>query len=340
MCVATIGRDGKRRPCCIFGMRFSPLILICVLCSPRCALPQEPAQTQSVQTGRQLFSEGRYAQARDAFEMALGSDPTNAEARKGEVETSIKLALAARSGHDMDGALADLVRAQKLVPQDPSLLLDLGILEDEMELYRDADKALGAALNLQPGDLKTIYAVGRVKLDLQQLPLAEKYMREYLKARPEDASAHYGLGRILQMGQRSAEAGQEFERSIQLRPQQTESYYQLGVIELDSGRFGQALSYFNQVLAGNPTHGGALTGAGQAEYRQKQYDRATGYLKRAVAAAPDYQPAHYYYGLTLARLGQKEESGRELAIAAKLADEQNRKEAQHRQSSGAATPPQ
>ena len=286
-----------------------------------------------------MLSEGLYAQARDAFETALGSDPNDAEARKGEVQASIKLALAARSGHDMDGALADLLRAQKLVPQDPALLLDLGILEDEMELYRDADRALQAALSLRPGDLETIYAVGRIKLDLQQLDQAEKYMREYLQARPADASAHYGLGRILQMGQRSAEAEREFETSIQLRPQQTESYYQLGVIELDNGRFAQALSYFAKVLSGNPAHGGALTGAGQAEYRQKQYQLAASYLKQAVADAPDYQPAHYYYGLTLARLGQTEESRRELAVAGKLADEQNRKEAERQQLSGAAAPP-
>ncbi len=39
--------------------------------------------------------------------------------------------------------------------------------------------------------------------------------------------------------------------------------------------------------------------------------------------APDFQTARYYHGLTLAKLGRKEESAKEMALAVHLADEQN-----------------
>jgi tetratricopeptide (TPR) repeat protein len=311
-------------------MRVVLAVLLCML-----SLRSLPQQTQSdttnpsgTEVGSQLLFQGKYDSARDAFEAVLRSSPTDPQARKGEVDATVALAVGARRQGKLDEALLELLRAQKLVPDDPTLLLDLGLLEDEMQLYRDADKTLTVAIKLRPDDSRIIYALARVKLDLQQLPEAETYMRAYLKVRPEDASAHYGLGRVLQMAQRGQDAEQEFRRSIELQPIQTESYYQLGEIELKSGNFEHSLSYFSTVLARNPRHGGALTGAGEAEYRQKRYQQAADYLKRAVVDAPGYQPAHYYYGLTLARLGQKEDSNRELALAAKMADEQNKKESQ------------
>jgi tetratricopeptide (TPR) repeat protein len=146
-------------------------------------------------------------------------------------------------------------------------------------------------------------------------------MLAYLKLHPDDASAHYGLGRIYQLGLQFDKARAEFQHSIDLQPVQTEAWYQLGDIALGQGDFAQAIQAFSKTLARDPKHGGALAGTGHAYFRQKQYAQAEVFLERAVAAAPEYQTGHYYLGLTLARLGRKEDSERELALATKLADE-------------------
>jgi Flp pilus assembly protein TadD len=57
-------------------------------------------------------------------------------------------------------------------------------------------------------------------------------------------------------------------------------------------------------------------------YQAKDYVAADDWLKRATTASPEYQPAHYYLGLTLARLHDKEGSERELKAAVDLAKEQ------------------
>ena len=150
---------------------------------------------------------------------------------------------------------------------------------------------------------------------------AERIMKIYLQARPDDASAHYGLGRVYELGMHFDQAKTEFLRSTELQPVQTEAWYELGVIALRQNDYTGAMLYFQKVLARNGLHGGALADAGQALYREKHYEEALVYLRRAVAAAPDYQPGHYYLGLTLTRLGQKEEAERELQTAEKLADE-------------------
>jgi tetratricopeptide (TPR) repeat protein len=276
--------------------------------------------------GSALLEAGQFAQARAAFETMLATDPENSQAQNGEVTASERIALEQRAGGHLQPALETLLRAQKFAPRHARLDYDIGILEDEMHLYPEAEKSLAAAEQLHLDDPGLLYAEARVLLDEQHLESAKEKITAYLKLRPDDASAHYGLGRIDQMGLDFDEARAEFQESIRLQPQQTEAWFQLGQIALEQNQFEEALGDFAKTLARNPKHGGALTGSGQACYQLKRYAEALTWLDEAVAAAPDYQPAHYYRGLALARLGRKDESEQELAAAAKLSEDQNKKE--------------
>jgi tetratricopeptide (TPR) repeat protein len=279
------------------------------------ATPPDPAA---------LLQSGHADEARAAYESILRSDPANAAALEGEVAASEKLALDARAAGKLDDALTLLLHAREFAPQSPRLLLDLGILEDQMQLYHDADETLAQLDQLTPNQPTALYAIARVKLDLGQLALAEQMMQRYLALKPDDASAHYGLGRIYRQGLDFDKARTEFQRSIELQPQQSEAYYELGDAELQQGDYSSAIANFDKTLARNPAHGGALVGKGIAFFKQKQYGQAQVILEKATATDPDYQPGHYYLGLTLARLGRKDESERELAIATQLADRDNR----------------
>jgi tetratricopeptide (TPR) repeat protein len=304
----------------------------------RKALSIRPDLT-SAQTnlGHLLLDEHRQSEALPYLTNALKSDGGNSELRQMLVSAAEATAIQQRAHGDRDGALATLLSAKAEVPHSFPLLLDLSILEDELRLLRDADRDIHEARSIHPEDLKALYAEARVKMDLQDMPSAEKDMRAYLKARPEDATAHYGLGRILQITQRSDDAKAEFERSIALAPNQAESYYQIGQMALDNGDYALAQQECRKALEHDPKHGGALAALGIAAFRQKQYGEAIQSLQAAIAAAPEYQPAHYYYGLALAKTGQKEASEHELKIAAQMANEQNRREAQRLQLSPGAS---
>jgi tetratricopeptide (TPR) repeat protein len=296
------------------------------------ALAIQPHLTSAeTNLGHLLLSEHRGSEALPYLSDALGSDRSNSELRDMLVAAAEETALQQRSRGDPNSALATLLAAKAEAPHDFRLLLDLSILEDEAHLFRDAERDVEEARTIHSGDLKALYAEARVKMDLQDMPAAERDMREYLKGRPEDATAHYGLGRILQITQRTDEAKAEFERSIALSPYQAESYYQIGQMALDHGDYAAAQQECRKALQHDPKHGGALTALGIAAFRLKEYPEAVESLKDAIAAAPEYQPAHYYYGLALGKSGQKEASERELKIAAAMADEQNRREAQHLQ---------
>jgi tetratricopeptide (TPR) repeat protein len=278
----------------------------------------------TVQDGFALLHAGKPDDARNVFEAVLGGKPDDTQAQSGEVQASESLALAQRHDGHLVEALQALLRARPFAPRNPRLLVDLGILEEEMKLYPDAEKDLALAQQVSPNDLNADYAMARVKMDEGQLDAAEQNMKAYLHARPDDASAHYGLGRIYEVGMQFDPARAEFLRSIAIQPVQTEAWYELGDVALKQNNYTEALSDFQKVLARNGQHAGALADAGQALYREKKYAEAFPYLQRAIEAAPTYQPGHYYLGLTLSRLGRKEESDRELLTAQKLADEDNK----------------
>jgi len=273
--------------------------------------------------GQLQLAQHRYPEAMDRFEAVLATDLRNPSARTGELTAATELALDTRKAGHPDAAFLCLQHAREHLPDDPTLLLDLGILAEQLHQLPIAQDALETALKLHPEDPQTLYALSRVELDREHFADSERHLRAYLRTHPNDATAHFGLGHLLQMQQHIDDAKAEFGRSLDLQPLQTESYYQLGQIALDAGDPDTAKPLFSKTLARDPHHGGALTGLGILSYRRKNFAAARTELAEAVAGSPDYQPAHYYLGLTLARLGQTEASTRELKLATDLAHSQD-----------------
>lgn len=287
------------------------------------ALASSPnSPSANIAVGKLMLEEHRDPEAMDRFETVLDIDLRDKDARQGELAASTELAISARRDNHPDAALKVLEHARSKLPDDPKLLLDLGIQATEMGLLPEASDSLQAARKLDPTNADILYALGRLELQEQHLQAAETDLRAYLAKHPEDASAHFGLGKVLELEQRTAEARMEFEHSIQLQPQQTESYYELGQLELEVQHDAQAEPLFEKVLARDANHGGALTGMGIIAFRNRSYAQAEQYLAHAEKTAPNYQPAHYYRGLALDRLGRKDESKRELQTAAAMDREQ------------------
>ena len=265
--------------------------------------------------GLLLLKMQRYPEALDTFESGLKRDHRDEALRQGEVRTAIILAQTQLQAQDDEGALISLLRAEKLVPDDVDLLTKLGIVEDRMKIFHDADIALKRSLALSPNDPITLYALAHLKVDQQMPTEAAGYMQRYIALKPDDASAHYGMGRILRLAAKTEEAAAEYEKSIALRPEQTESYYELAEMAVDAKDDSKAKPLLKRVLERDPKHGGALTEMGVIAFRGGDYAQAEGYLRSAIAAVPQYGPAHYQYALTLSKIGRKAEAQKEFATA-------------------------
>lgn len=262
--------------------------------------------------GNLLLEQHQDPEAMDRFETVLATAPQNSVARQGEVKAATELALKARRDGHPDVALEVLRHACSKLPDDPQLLLDLGIEATELHQDTEAVQALQRALTLNAGNPTLLYALAHAEFDEQHMPDAERDFKAYLASRPDDASAHFGLGKLYEMEQQTTEARAQFESSLRLEPKQTASYYELGQMDLEAHDDADAQRLFERVLARDPSHAGALTGMGQISLRAKQYATAEAYLAKAEKADPTYAPPHYYRGLALAHMGRADEANQEL----------------------------
>lgn len=249
-----------------------------------------------------------------ALELAPGDDQAQSALR---AIAKAAAAEAARSG-DKERALALLLRARQTMPRDPEILVETALAAMELGLYADAEKDLLDSLRLRPDFPRATYALARAYLAESKTQQAEEQMRKYLAARPDDATAHYGLGYILLTEQKVGQARAAFERSLALEPRQTESLFQLGEISLQEDHRDEAAARFEQVLVRDPKHAGALTETGVLAFRAGNLAGARRSLEQAVAIAPSYQKAHYYYALTLKKLGNDADAAREFRISTDL----------------------
>lgn len=256
------------------------------------------------------------------LQQALKLDPGREDAQRALVNIWRSQAHVAANSGDLEKALAVLISARKLSPDDADLQFDFGMVALRMSLFPDAVDAFKQTLRLRPDDASALYGLGRAQIALAKFDDAEQSFAHYIQLRPNDASGHYAWGFVLQALQRTVEARDEYEKSIAIQPQQTESYYQLGVIELDTGDLHAAARQFSRVLGRAPQHAGSLTGMGRIRFQEKDYDEAVSLLTRAVASNPRLREAHYYLGLADARLGRKEDSEKQLAIASQIEHEE------------------
>jgi tetratricopeptide (TPR) repeat protein len=222
------------------------------------------------------------------------------------------------SAQDPEKALSLLLRARKLAPNDPDVPFDLGMVELRMSLFPDAADAFQQALNLRSNDAPAIYGLGRAFMELAKFQDAHDQFVRYVALRPDDASGHYALGMSSAALQLAPEARSEFQKSIALQPAQTESYFRLGLLDLDGKDYAAAEQNLQHVLGRDPKHAGALAALGRVKLETKKYDEAADLLRRAVLSDNSLREAHYYLGLTYARVGRKEDSDQQLQIATEL----------------------
>lgn len=283
-----------------------------------------------------LIQQKKENSAAPAQQPASGVNPPQQEIQKavdsgGTPDANIADSLRAQAradvqAGDFEKALSLLLQARKVDPKNPAILYEFGIVALHLSLFPDASQAFTETLTLRRDDPDALYGLGRAEIGLTKYQEARETFERYLQIRPQDASAHYAQGLALAALQLSAEARKQFETSIQQQPQQTESYFQLGLLQLEDGQLENAAGNFKRVMDRDPHHAGALTGLGRVAFEKKDYPQAVAFLHQAIAANSTLRQAHYYLGLAYSRMGQKEDSATELALASKIEHEEAEKQ--------------
>jgi tetratricopeptide (TPR) repeat protein len=271
---------------------------------------------------------GRPNQAIPEFQEVLRLDPDRQDIRTKTVDLLRAEARESVGADNSEKALASLLQAKKLNPDNADVQFELGMVTLRMSLYADSMEAFQKVLEKRVDDPLALYGLGRSQMGAGKFLDAKTTFTRYVHDRSTDPSGHYALGLALQALQENRDARAQFERSITLRPAQTESYFRLGVIDLDENDWEAAARNFQTVLDRDKDHAGALAGLGRVEFQQKRYENAADLLQRAVGADPLLREAHYFLGLTYGRLNRKDDSDRELQTATRLEHEEVQKQQQ------------
>ena len=254
------------------------------------------------------------ARALEHYDAALSSAPDSLDAVR------LAAGVAERNG-ELERSLSYWLRAKKLAPSDPVILLGFGRVCFKMDLLEDAEPALAKAASMKPGDIPYQYTLAAVKVGKRQYDQARSLLEPLVQAHPEDAHLRYALGTVLYTLGHLQDAAAQLSESIRLLPDQLPSYYYLALAARDQGKDGEAIAILEKLLGRYPDHAAASETLGLLLMSAQRNEEAEGYLRRAVGLNPTSVKANYQLGLLLARLGKKEEADRQLAHAKTLRQE-------------------
>jgi tetratricopeptide (TPR) repeat protein len=268
--------------------------------------------------GLLYLQKGRADDAVPQLREALRLDSARTDASDALVQILRDQSKTAAATGDSGRSLALLREARNYAPDNPDVQFEFGVVALHLSLWQDAIAAFQQTLKLRQNDPVALYNLGRAFLGVWKIEDARQQFARYVDTRPDDASGHCALGMTLAALERTQEAREQFERSIVLAPKQTESYFRLGLIELNGRDLDEAAANLRQVLSRDSKHAGALSALGRVAFEQKRYSDAIDLLQRAIATDESLREAHYYLGLTFARVGRKEEAYSQLQIATRL----------------------
>ena len=222
-------------------------------------------------------------------------------------------------------ALAYLVKARQLAPEDPEVLFQFGKVCLERNLLDDAIPALQKAIALRPDRDEYVYYLGSANVASQKYTEAASIYGQLLNKHPEDAGLNYAMGVVNFLLGKYQEAEASFSRSVQAQPDQMITYYYLGRTYDAQGQDEKAVTTLQDLLKRHPEHGPSHVLLGTILVRQHKYEEARPELERAISLEPDSVQAHLQMGMLLRRTGKTTESNEQLALAKKLETERRSK---------------
>jgi protein O-GlcNAc transferase len=257
------------------------------------------------------------AAAASCFDRSLSLDPRDPGALNGA-------ATVAERQHLDEKALAYLIRAKTIAPDDIRTLTHFGQICLRRDLASDALESLERAHRLAPSDNAALYLAARANIALEQWQRSYDLFSEFTRRVPQFAPAFYALAWLDIKLNRLDRARSELQHCLSLSPNYLDPRYQLAELDLDEGRINTAQQLLSRVLTRDPHHVTANIAMADLLMRTGKLNGAETHLKQAIADDPRNGPAHYKLSVVYLRLKRPELGRKEGEIAAELNTEAKR----------------
>jgi len=156
-----------------------------------------------------------------------------------------------------DEALAYLIRAVLKDPRDPQPHLYLALVYNQTGRTDYAEKEYLTAVNLSPLNMRARTGLGEFYFDHGRLQEAEEQFQESLRA-AKTLRGYWGLGLVCWREGRYQEAERAFQQAEMLVPTSARAHIMLGLLYSDMKRNREALRELQTGLKSDPTNRQAL----------------------------------------------------------------------------------
>jgi tetratricopeptide (TPR) repeat protein len=251
------------------------------------------------------------ARALEAYDAALALKPDSVQALR-------QAAVVAEERGELERSLSYWMRAKKVAPDDPEILLGFGRVCLRLDLLTDAEPALERAAQLKPDEPSYQYTLAAAKVGKRQFEAAQRLLQPMVEKRPQDPHLLYALGSVLYIQGRLDEAAARLRESARLQPDQLASHYYLALVTRDQGKDAEAIEMLQRLLQRYPDHAASCEALGGLLMNAHRYAEAESNLRKAVQLNPKSVKANYQLGLLLARMGKKDEADKQLELSKSL----------------------
>jgi arylsulfatase A-like enzyme/Tfp pilus assembly protein PilF len=200
---------------------------------------------------------GDYAQAVEAFRLALRGDDHNAVA-------AYNLAHSYASWGKLDEAIVGFERALALDPTEARARVGLGIVYQTRGAADRAAREYEAALAIDPFDTTANNNLAAIALGRRDAERALVLLRRSLESQPASAETHNLIGSAHWLRNEPEPALEEFRAAIRLDPALADSHVNLGMLLAALGRTGESLAALEAGVAAAPRSPRLIDALGRA----------------------------------------------------------------------------
>lgn len=229
-----------------------------------------------------------YAKAAGAFERFVAAGPVN------PASGYLRLGGCRMQLGEFEAAVAALVEAQKLQPQDIKTNITLADAYKKAGRLADAEATFKKLVEINPQDATTYY--GRVISMYDEAgknDLAIEAARKIVELNPKSDLAIYNLGIMFLKLQRHDEAIAEFRRCLEVNPNSGSAWYNIGFSFANQKKWAESIPAFRKFVELNPNDQSGWLNIGIGYMMQKKFEDALPAMQQAVSLNPNNAGAQY-----------------------------------------------
>lgn len=189
-------------------------------------------------------------------------------------------------------AQEQILIANQLTPNDPTIHLNLAELYSAEKKSTEAQNEFEVALRLDPHNAVILEKWADFEIAQKEANQAFDRVQQYVSANPNDAHGHLILGVVSSQLRDNKTAQTELERAIEIDPKYTQAYMQLGKLFHAQQQIDRAIASYQKALDLQPNLAPLATMVGNLYLEKGDLKTARTYYSRVLSYDPNFAIAN------------------------------------------------